>query len=152
MSTPEDYKVDRSKFPPGEWDHEPDRVDFHHAGFPCMIIRTKMGNLCGYVGVPPGHPFYGCGIYDGPDLDVHGGLTYASACAGHICHTPKPGEADNVWWFGFDTGHAGDITPAFLALEQELNIKLSFREVDTYKSLAYVKEEVEHLAEQLRNV
>src|SRR5215510_304522 len=31
--------------------------------------------------------------------------------ARHICHTPSPGEPDNVWWLGFDCCHLGDLYP-----------------------------------------
>ena len=39
----------------GPWDDEPDRVDFEHAGFPCLLLRNpRLGQWCGYVAVPPG--------------------------------------------------------------------------------------------------
>lgn len=113
-----------------------------------MAIRNQTGVWCGYVGVPPSHPLYGKG-YEELDLTVHGGLTYASACALHICHTPKPGEPDNVWWFGFDCGHGGDLTPAFITLYERCKLAPSIFE-ETYKPLSYVKAEVERLAKQLQ--
>jgi hypothetical protein len=44
--------------------------------FPCVIIKAELGYLCGYLGVPPSHPWYGHD--DDIDAQVHGGLTYAS--------------------------------------------------------------------------
>jgi hypothetical protein len=41
-----------------EWDNEPDRVEFESLGLPCLIVRNPFGALCGYVGVPEGHPWY----------------------------------------------------------------------------------------------
>ncbi len=42
----------------GEWEDEPDSEEFVHAELPCLVVRTDMGHLCGYVGVPKGHPAY----------------------------------------------------------------------------------------------
>src|SRR5688572_11433893 len=103
--------VDKSEWGDGPWQTEPDRVEFEHAGLPCLMSRhPTLGHWCGYVAVPPGHPMHGK-EYDSVEVDVHGGLTYGSACRGHICHVPKPGEPDDVFWFGFDCGHAGDYGP-----------------------------------------
>jgi hypothetical protein len=65
---------------------------------------------CGYCGVPPGHPLHGG---KGDELEVHGGITYSAPCQvdGPICHVPLPGEPDDVFWLGYDCGHAFDIQP-----------------------------------------
>jgi hypothetical protein len=130
--------VDRSGWPAGPWDGEPDRVEFEHAGLPCLLNRSHLGAWCGYAAVSPGHALHGKS-YEAPDVDVHGGLTYADACFGPICHVPKPGEPDDVWWFGFDCAHGGDSVPSWP------------RGVfaGTYRDLAYVRRETEQLAEQL---
>jgi hypothetical protein len=44
------------------------------------MVRNRVGGLCGYVGVPGGHPFHGKG-YDDLPVVVHGGLTFADRCA-----------------------------------------------------------------------
>jgi hypothetical protein len=115
--------ADKSNWLEGPWKHELDHVVFEHAGVPCILHRGGGGNWCGYAAVPPGHPYHGLhydtvyekecelGVPDDLRVNVHGGLTYAEACGGHICHVPKPGEPDNVWWFGFDFGHAYDVSP-----------------------------------------
>ncbi len=68
--------VDRSKWGSGEWDDEPDRVEFKtKTGLPALIARGYGGVLCGYVAVPPGHAAHGKPFGD-LDVSVHGGLTY----------------------------------------------------------------------------
>lgn len=44
----------------GPWVSEPDKVQWldEASGLPCLIVRGPMGALCGYVGVPEGHPFF----------------------------------------------------------------------------------------------
>jgi hypothetical protein len=134
----------------GPWLEEPDRVEFKHAGFACLLHRNaRFGTWCGYVGVPPSHPAHGKG-YDDIDVDVHGGLTYADHCQaeGPICHTPEPGQPDHLYWFGFDCGHAGDLAPYREAL---LGLKPfpGGRYRDVYRDQAYVETETKRLAEQL---
>jgi len=45
----------------GLWQNEPDVVEFQHAGLHCVVTRhmTVTGALCGYVVVPPAHPWWG---------------------------------------------------------------------------------------------
>lgn len=113
------WSCDRDDFEDGPWKDEPDRVSWtdEATGYPCLIVRGGVGALCGYVGVPPGHPFYGS-HYDDVDVDVHGGLTYAASCHGGICHDPPPGEDDSRWWLGFDCGHWDDGTPRLKSLAE----------------------------------
>lgn len=66
----------------GPWNNEPDKAQWvdDATGLDCLIVRNHGGALCGYVGVPEGHPAYGKD-YDTVDVLVHGGLTFASLCA-----------------------------------------------------------------------
>ena len=145
----------------GPWDDEPDKVQWVDAttGFDCLAVRNLMGAWCGYVGVPESHPWHGrrydeCmqpGCHDEycwehtPDskVNVHGGLTFANSCyekgpvESSICHVPFDGRADKVWWFGFDTCHAGDMAPKYPTHYEE------------YRTLSYVRSEVAKLAAQL---
>jgi hypothetical protein len=87
MSENIEYKVDRDGWPRGPWDNEEDSYEWRDedTGLPCLIIRNSLGALCGYVGVPPWHPFHGCkddGSSDVGSMDVHGGVTYTNKCAG----------------------------------------------------------------------
>lgn len=76
--------ADKSSWGAGPWQDEPDKKQWLDAttGLPCLIVRNvhASGVLCGYVGVPRGHPYYEKDYSDTPDLDVHGGLTYADKC------------------------------------------------------------------------
>jgi hypothetical protein len=152
----EQFNVDKSEWGPGPWQFEPDRLDFEHRGLPCLLRRGPGGHWCGYVGVAPGHPLYRKEA-DNADLSVHGGITYAHECAGSICHVPRPGTPDEVWWIGFDCAHAGDLTSLSLAARlghtRYYNHAQALAEntwhIDTYRTLEYVKAETERLAEQL---
>jgi hypothetical protein len=104
----------REGWPTGPWTTEPDRVEWRSHGLPCLIVRSVMGNLCGYVGVPPGHRLHGVHYDAVEDVRAHGGITYSNKCCGGICHVPKPGEPADVWWFGFDCAHAFDVVPGVL--------------------------------------
>ena len=123
-------KCDEPGLLPGPWTGEPDKIQFQDeaTGMACLVKRAGL-HLCGYVGVPPGHPFFGlgpgdciapgCGMADCYEGDhsvdsavrVHGGLTYAAPCQEEhergICHVADPGEP-NLWWLGFDCAHGGD--------------------------------------------
>lgn len=85
-------------------------------------------------------------------LNVHGGITYSDACdGGPICHVPREGEPPHVFWFGFDTAHAGDITPGMDAMLATLP-GAPFSHLSnpgTYRTLDYVKRETEQLADQI---
>jgi hypothetical protein len=142
--------VDRSGWPPGPWDQEPDRVEWRHAALPCLIVRSRTtGALCGYVGLPPGHPHHGA-AYEDVDVFVHGGLTYSNACAGGICHLPQPGEPADVWWLGFDCAHADDLMPRHAddLMPRHAGSDV-LREFTTYCDVGLVTAWVNELAEQL---
>lgn len=110
---PAAHRVDRTGWRDGPWSSEPDRVEWRAHGLACLIVRNDSGALCGYVGVPPGHPWHGRDYCDDEldGVEVHGGLTYASPCSGPICHVARAGEPADVWWLGFDCIHAGDYAP-----------------------------------------
>ena len=170
METKEYRSVDKSGWPRGEWHDEPDKIQWadEATGLPCLIVRGPSGALCGYVGVPDTHPWhskeYGAAIGEcnedcdgdyhyGHRIDssirVHGGLTFSDACQHSaedrgICHVPGPGEPDNIWWFGFDCAHSGDLCPSY-----ERHYGAGY---GSYKSVAYVRLEVTKLAEQLAAV
>ena len=153
---------ERKLWPPGEWDQEPDLVEWRDeaTGYPCLVVRGPMGSLCGYVGVPEGHPAHGKD-YDSVGAHAHGGLTFSDTCGGNICHVPQPGESDHVWWLGFDCAHSGDecprLIPTYRKVEEDLRKKYpgmyegSVRG-DTYKPIAYVQAECTELAAQLKGM
>lgn len=146
--------VDKSEWGEGEWQNEPDKVQWIHEDLDCLIVRGPGGALCGYVGVPESHPLfdkdYSEGDSYGHDLDCHGGITFSRRCdpsedeSRHICHT---GDVANklVFWFGFDCAHSGDVSPKH---QHDFPDMMGYGE--TYKPLHYVKQQVECLARQLR--
>lgn len=151
MEPVESRYVDKTSWGPGPWQEESDKVEWRHPdnGLPCLIVRGGGGALCGYVACPPGHPFYGADGYAGEpeQLRVHGGITFGDKCAedGRICHVARPGEPDDVWWLGFDCGHYNDIRPEDAGLMYRY---LRARD-GIYRSIDYVREQVESLAVQI---
>lgn len=152
--------IDRKGWPKGPWDNEPDRIEWRSAaGYPALIVRSQTtGSLCGYVGVPPGHPAHRKN-YNDVEVEVHGGLTYANECSGRVCHVPADGESGDVWWLGFDTAHGGDYTPAIEAtlgqlpghtLEPYVEHDGTELWLPKYRTLDYVRQSVEDLAIQLK--
>ncbi len=139
----------------GPWDDEPDKIHWvdGDSDLDCLIVRSPMGALCGYVGVPPGHPWHGQD-YDDVDVVVHGGLTFASGCdenapEGHgVCHVPAPGRPADVWWLGFDCAHCDDLVPIMAGVEDQL-VGIFGNEL-SYRDVAYVTAQCAALAAQVR--
>lgn len=133
------------KYGEGPWVDEPDVGAWEAHGYRCMFSRTmELGTLCGYVGVPEGHPWFGR-HYD--DIDrvcqpsVHGGLTYSDEK-----RQPSP---DGFWYVGFDCGHLGDLMPFRLGVRFSDMMGMSDPQ-DVYRDVAYVRAETESLARQAR--
>lgn len=130
-------------FGPGPWHDGPNHLAFEHAGMPCIIHRGPVGAWCGYVAVPPGHPWHGKEMFDDAlDARAHGGVTYTNTCSGEVCHVAKPGEPDDVWWIGFDCAHSGDLSPS--------DTRLYGFSYGVYRDQRYVTEQTKDLAEQAR--
>lgn len=108
------------------WDDEPDEF----GGEMMCARRRPTGHWCGYVAIPPGHPWYGR-HYDDIPVEVHGGLTYARHDSEH-----------HFYWVGFDCAHVGDLIP-FMAE------KYGPMPGDVYRDLGYVKSEIIRLARQI---
>ena len=131
--------IDRTDWPPGPWDDEPDRLEWtdEATGLPCLIRRTRAGFLCGYVGVGEDHPFYGLdmsAVRDRDDCpDVHRGVTWGDRRPDNL-----PGD---LWWIGFDCGHDGDESPARPTHGWGI-----------YANIYYVRGQVEILARQVAEV
>lgn len=165
-------ETSKAEHPSGIWDNEPDKFEWEHKGFACVIVRhSSTGSLCGYVGIPKEHIWHGKGYNDqvpwdnlethkldidkmgvvacfcaginsdiengllsiGLILKAHGGITYAKA------NDEYPSKNNGLWWFGFDCGHAGDLSPY---------VDYVLRD-SIYRDFEYVKKDVNCLAEQL---
>lgn len=148
METKEYKTIDKSKWPRGEWDNEPDKAQWkdEETGLPCLAVRNRGGAWCGYVGLDESHPEFDK-YYGDVLVTCHGGLTFGGFCqqaedeSVGICHLPSPGEPDRVYWVGFDCAHHGDFSPGYES-------RLQYYE--EYRNFAYVKEEVRILAKQLK--
>jgi len=147
MKTIEYHTMDKSEWARGPWDDEPDKKQWQDkaTGYACMIRRNMVGALCGYVGVPEGHPDYGKD-YDDVGVTAHGGLNFAGHCqpgdeSEALCHVVEEGEDDKVWWLGFDCSHCYDLMPASRPLFDASG--------DIYRDFPFVESEVESLALQL---
>lgn len=155
--------LDKSDWVRGPWDNEVDKKQWRDeaTGLACLIVRQRRGALCGYVGVPEGHPWHGkgydhCNQADGEYVEVHGGLTFAGAC-GHgddpstgICHVVAPGEPDMMWWLGFDCSHAWDYSD--MAARPEWRERWSRDSDETYRDQAYVERECAKFAKQAAGI
>lgn len=146
--------IDKSEWLRGEWDTEYDKKQWLdlETGYPCLVKRSPTsGGLCGYVGIPEGHPANRGGpLWNTAEemLEVHGGITFGGECsegpeATSICHIVQKAEDDKVFWYGFDCGHGGDFSPLH---------RLFDHRGDTYKNVAYVEAETLKLAKQLKEM
>lgn len=101
--------------------------------FKALILEMHgdgMRFLCGYLAVPPGHPWNGQ-AYDAIDANVHGGLTFAGQPNWRV--RPAP---DGWWWVGFDCAHYLD---AFLVESKMPGVR---------RDEAFVRSELASLAAQ----
>jgi hypothetical protein len=96
-------------------------------------------------------------------LDVHGGVTYAGPMQqiGNADERPQSFE----WGFGFDCAHAGDLAPLMDATLRFIYLSQGpagvrhwkehqriMRPYERYRTMSYVRKQVEGLAEQLAKV
>lgn len=157
----------------GPWDDEPDHDAWTEpeTGYRCCAMRNpRFGSWCGYARVPPDSLLAGMHFNDrvtippgwgekqmmiGDDfgpfdlfieamtrnkddprlplgmlLAAHGGITYSQD-----------------GWFGFDCGHAGDLSP-FMAGRFDFSVMMG----EIYRSLEFVRHEANQLAWQLREL
>lgn len=166
---------DHREFGDGPWACEPDKAVWIDpvTDYDCMINRGPLGALCGYVGVGPEHLLHGVHYSDAyasgdvhdvnlrghflGDIRVHGDITYSAECDDKtdICHVTLPGRPDDVWWFGFDCAHCGDVIPYKTAHRESMKEagipELAFPN-DKYRDFEYVKLEVGSLALQLQEI
>jgi hypothetical protein len=155
--------------PPGDgpWRDEPDKVQWvdEATDLDCLVVRNHSGALCGYVGVPPGHPWHGVDYSSiEPFPGVHGELTFSDFCRegvdheteAAICHVPEPGRPDHVWWIGFDCAHAWDLVPRYDQMPLGNGKTVADALIEhmtprpTYRDLDFVMTECRSLAAQVQ--
>lgn len=156
--------------------------EFYHNGYKCVVVFSDLGFRCGYVGIPKNHYLYKksysnkClnfsdikneelkkrGIIPlltfqcqedkskvSPDLyfNVHGGVTYSGKLSDVL--------NDDLWYFGFDCGHADDKPDIRSAEEYGMNnevIGFLYTKTGKVRTQDYVESECRSLAEQLKRV
>jgi hypothetical protein len=150
--------LDRTGWDVGPWDDEPDRAEWEDpaTGLPCLALRHSVyGIWCGYVAVPPGHRWHGRTLDDLPE-GLDSDVNFAEPCMDdadvprrdRVCHVPAPGEPDDVWWFGFDCGHAFEVKP-HEPLSKILGDFPNYGGFErTYRTLDYVRDRCARLASQ----
>lgn len=128
------------------WEHEPDHVMFmSEAGYVCEIKRhPNTLHLNGYIYIPFGHPDYGKDYNELYESDenwdaapqVHGGWTFSN----------NGGDDDGGKFtiFGFDCGHAGDLSPGIPIAPTFLRVH------EVYRDIAYVTAQLEAAAQQFK--
>jgi hypothetical protein len=130
------WTVDRVGWAAGPWDGEPDYLAWTYRGVHCLIVRSEIGVLCGYVAVAPGHPWHGKGRSE-IDARVHDGVSYAKPGD----HPVGEGENDSRWWVGFTCCERNDVIPQVAHL-------MVMRGGREYRDVAFVRAQVERLADQ----
>ena len=103
---------------------------FEEDGLKCLVRRTEMGHVNGYVKVPVDLPYKersSFGEFAEENFSVHGGVTFT----GSLEMLGQEG-----YWVGFDTAHCYDWTPQWNEGE--------------YKSVDYVKGEIKTLVSQIK--
>lgn len=137
-------------YPVRPWESEPDNAEWIQkpSGYKCRIKRNPItGTLCGYVGIPRGHKFWGQGYDEDRNKelsaiqdDVHGGLTYSQ-------------EGDDGWWyFGFDTSHYDDFAPAIVETLIASGTKQNpppYHDCMDYKTWEFVEDQIYWLGKRL---
>lgn len=90
----------------GEWDNEPDQIEWRCGNTYCIINRLEAGQLSGFIGVTNQHQWYGkfgselelmCPALLVPDRPLTCGL--------------RSMEDQSVWCVGFTYGLDGDLMP-----------------------------------------
>ena len=170
METQTFTTVDKSAWPRGPWDNEPDKIQWcdESTGLPCLIVRNGDGALCGYVGVGETHPWYGvdyddCRTAEGNIPEVHGDLTYSdenyqsTEPSRGVSYVDEGGNAPTLWWLGFDCAHSGDqscIAPeaAFGRILAAFFLNPVSVHEEVYRTVEYVQFQMRKLAEQAKCV
>jgi hypothetical protein len=142
--------IDKSRWVDGEWQQEPDRIEWVYLGFPCLITRQDIGSLSGYVGIPPTHPYYGKDMEDNELREIYTDKKINFCEPSQqiddpraVCHQLLP-RTDDYWWIGFDCCHYDDLLPIGAGMDHDKKV--------TYKNVEYVKTQVEFLARQLNQL
>jgi hypothetical protein len=87
-------------------------------GFRFLVMHNGQGFRCGYVRLPPGHPWHGQDFHEIPAA-VHGGLTASEPDVPCPHQEEDPCGGGGGCWLGFDAGHAWDLPDFDLPIEPD---------------------------------
>lgn len=125
------FHVPRASWTPGEWQNEPDIVEWRLEGvpYPLLIVRGRVGCLCGYVGIPEGHALHG--MWSGDRVrftwsDLPEEINSAQGCS--RIFTPT-GEPPMCWWLGFHCGAMGELMPGVATPDSDIRRYVPLDEV-----------------------
>ena len=155
------------------WDNEPNLEAWEYANLQCAIVRQKhSGHLCGYVGIPQNHPWYGknfndkvsCPDIEGRKVNIDKMGAIPCFCASIYCDFDNKLLAiclmleahGGITYSGSSPNYPvpNDNLWWFgfdCSHDEDLQPKLSYS-TGTYRDFQYVKEETNKLAEQLAAV
>lgn len=133
----------------GPWDTEPDRIYFvdENTGYDCFIARnSEIGNLCGYVGIPKSHAYFGKDADAvGMPIVIHGGVSYADSSADDEVREIPVSPSEEVWWVGFGCNELRDAVPRYSSISPPTIMP-------TYKNINFVIRQIWALAVQLEEI
>lgn len=139
------HTIDKGSWPRGPWDDEPDDACWidEGSGYRCAIRRHPvLGHLCGYVALPPEHPWHGCSSSTYDVGQPHGGITYEHSAEVFLADSAYDGWPSDLWVVGFDCGHSRDAQPGFPVL----GVRTPLRDAAVYRDWSYVLDEVAEFA------
>jgi hypothetical protein len=127
-------------------------LESEYKGYKYVVTFGMYGFRCGYAGVGRSSPLYGSDYTSAEEFfQVHGGLTYAKG------NSEYPIKSD-LWWFGFDCGHAEDgidvdkILEYGLMSEAECRNSIKSYEGWEVRSVEYVEQECKNMIDQIINI
>jgi hypothetical protein len=138
-----------------------------YQGYEYLIVLNTLGHRCGYVAIPPKHPYANTPMekrefmgkvrehydYDSLDINCHGGLTFMKPDHGLKALLSIP---CTDLWIGFDCGHCYDASD-YDAMEKyfgkeykENKLRYCSRDEDNIvRSFDYVEMECQSIIHQL---
>lgn len=140
--------LDKSQWGEGEWRQEPDYLFWieESSNLPCAIVRTPIyGSLCGYVGVPSGHPYYRM-EYGGLNLKTCPELSYSDFLSPVFQIEWQSGILENYlncWFLGFHGKLTIDLTPGLKKFLPDAILP------GAYRNLGEVFRQAEAMAKEL---
>ena len=146
-STIDYYVAPKEAWGPGEWDNEPDRIEFETGYYPSIILRNTYGSLNGYIAVKEGHPWF-LQNYD----QIRSSSLELSWASHEDALLPLPSGWTMAWWVGFTRSSYFDLMPALEVMMrrealQEQPSWLFRSPRTTYKSIPFIKAQLQILAQ-----